>query len=195
MQIENKNNIPNELINLQVFYALCKNIIYQRPDLYNKALDHLVVITSWINTIDSVDVSLIQSDTYKVINEINGMRYEDIKDIDVNNNLTETNDIISFQMSLDNQCLLLSLITEITIILNNIFYSNNKSYKKFWKENTNLLYYQFIYPLSLQNNSNNFEQYQTSTLDTETYYHKFFEKFQDECLRVGFTIDLYEYFL
>lgn len=159
--------VENELINLQTFYILCRNTIYNHPETYQSALKDIVIVTSWMNTIDSLDVSLIVCDTMKVINEIGA-----------------SNEIIKY----------ISILTEITIILNNIFYSAEKPYKRFWKENTNLLYNQLIYPIMMYDSSNEIKQYDRE-MDIDEYYHKFFLGFQEKCMKSGLTIDLEEYIL
>lgn len=157
----------NETINLQVFYYLCKDIIYKYADTLGKSLEYINIIPSWVNTIDDLDTSLIIFDTLKII--------EDLK----------SNQNISYYIS---------IITQITIILNNIFYSSNRSYKKFWKDNTILLYNNLIYPLTLE--KKDLEQYDSSIqIDIETYYKEYFNRFQDKCIRLGLTVDLEEFIL
>ena len=94
-------DVDTETINLQTFYILCRNTIYNHPETYHSCLDQIQIVTSWVNTIDSLDVSLIICDTMKLIGEI-----------------TSTNEISRY----------ISTITEITIILNNIFYSADRPY-------------------------------------------------------------------
>lgn len=159
--------VEHELINLQTFYILCRNVIYNHPETYQSALKDMTVVTSWMNTIDSLDVSLIVCDTMKVVSEI-----------------SSSNEIVKY----------ISIITEITIILNNIFYSADKPYKKFWKENTNLLYNQLIYPIIAYDNSTEIKQYDHE-IEIDEYYHRFFIAFQEKCMKSGLTIDLEEYIL
>ena len=156
-----------EKLDLQTFYLYCRNTIFNHPETYTDALDNIEIVPSWMNTIDCLDVSLIVCDTMKTLNEI-----------------TSTNEIMKY----------ISALTEITIILNNIFYCAEKPYKKFWKDNTNLLYNQLIYPLIVYDNSIEIKQC-NSSMDIEEYYHKYFVKFQEKCLKYGLTVDLCEYSL
>lgn len=159
--------VENELINLQTFYILCRNTIYNHPEAYQSALKDIAIVTSWVNTIDSLDVSLIVCDTMKVVGEI-----------------STSNEIVRY----------ISILTEITIILNNIFYAAEKPYKRFWKENTNLLYNNLIYPIMMYDNNSEIKQYDHE-IDVDDYYHKFFVTFQEKCIKSGLTIDLEEYIL
>ena len=154
-------------INLQTLYILCRSTIYNHPETYAASLNSMNIVASWINTIDSLDVSLMACDTMKVIDEI-----------------TSANEIARY----------ISILTEITIILNNIFYSAEKPYKRFWKENSNLLYNQLVYPVIAYDNNNDIKQFNV-TMDVDEYYHSFFLIFQEKCIKSGLTIDLDEYTL
>ena len=161
MQIENNS------INMQVLYGLCQNMIYQHSEFFSKALDNIIIVPSWVNTIDSLDVSMISSDT-----------------VDLVTKLREVSD----------PALYVSVVTEITIILNNIFYSSTKPYRQFWKENALYLYNNLIFPLSQQTNDD-LKQLDSTQIYLNDYYHEFFTKFQDKCLRSGFTVALEEFAL
>ena len=112
----------------------------------NRHILDIAIVTSWVNTIDSLDVSLIVCDTMKVVGEI-----------------STSSEIVRY----------ISILTEITIILNNIFYAAEKPYKRFWKENTNLLYNNLIYPIMMYDNNSEIKQYDHE-IDVDDYYHKFF---------------------
>lgn len=158
--------IENESINMQTFYNLCRNVIYQHNEVYSRSIEEIIIVPSWINTIDSLDISLISCDTLAIINRAE-----------------ESNDV----------ALYISLLTEITIILNNIFYSSTKPYRQFWKENALFLYTKLIYPLTQF--EADFEQCQSPSMELDIYYHQFFVSFQDKCLRSGLTIALEEFLI
>ena len=158
--------IENESINMQTFYNLCRNVIYQHNEVYSRSIEEIIIVPSWNNTIDSLDISLISCDTLAIINRAE-----------------ESNDV----------ALYISLLTEITIILNNIFYSSTKPYRQFWKENALFLYTKLIYPLTQF--EADFEQCQFPSMELDIYYHQFFVSFQDKCLRSGLTIALEEFLI
>lgn len=160
-------DVDTETINLQTFYILCRNTIYNHPETYHSCLDQIQIVTSWVNTIDNIDVSLIICDTMKLIGEI-----------------TSTNEISRY----------ISTITEITIILNNIFYSANRPYKSFWKDHTNLLYNSLIYPIIVYDNTNEIKQC-NNDMNVDDYYHSYYVRFQEKCIKSGLTIDIDEYVL
>jgi len=166
-------------LTLQTFYALCKQYVYNNFNLYEQALEKIskseiyedkgepIIIKSWINTIDNMDSSLILNDTYNLFNKL---------------------------ASLNDKVLYLVVITELTIILNNIFYSDYKSNKSFWITNTSTMYYGLIYNSSLLE-KNEIIKSSSINLDVNDYYQKFFNFFQEKCIRLGITIKLDEYFL
>lgn len=170
----------NSNLSLQDFYNCCKQEIYNNSDLYNESLEILnkldnyenkgiqIIVKSWLNTIDSIDISML---------------------------LTETLDIINKLIEFKENALYLTIITEITIILNNIFYSNYKSYKSFWISNTNNLYIGIIYNFQQINYKNEFKKITSIKLETNDYYHIFFNSFQDKCKRLCLNIDFKEYYL
>lgn len=166
MEVESDAN-SYEIINLQTFYILCRTTIYNHPETYRNALDNIMVVTPWINTIDSMDVSLMTMDTLKIVDEI-----------------VSENEISRY----------IAILTEITIILNNIFYNAEKPYKKFWKENTNLLYNRLIYPIMVYDNTTEIKQCDPD-MDVDHYYSRFFTLFHEKCMKSGLIIDLEEYVL
>lgn len=152
---------------MQVLYNLCQNVICQHSEFFSKALDNILIVPSWVNTIDSLDVSMISSDTV---------------------------DLVSKLRELGDPALYVSVITEITIILNNIFYSSTKPYRQFWKDNALYLYNNIIFPLS-QITNNDLKQSDSIQIYLNDYYHEFFIRFQDNCLRSGFNVALDEFIL
>lgn len=170
----------NQNISIKAFYDYCKQEIIENPELYNECLNRInnyevyeqkgepIIIKSWINTIDSIDISML---------------------------LTETNDVLNKIANLKDNISYLVLLTEITIILNNIFYSNYKSYKPFWKNNTNNLYYSLVWNFKQLNNISEIKKVSTNIISLDDYYHTFFLIFQEKCLKLSITIDFEEYYL
>lgn len=166
-------NVECDKIDLQKFYNLCKTIIYNNPDLYLKSIESIEVVTSWLNTLDSLDISLIVYDTDQLIKRLK---------------------------SNQSKAEYISIITEMTVILNNIFYSINKPYKRFWKDNTTKLWNEILFPMvclttykdSIQNE---LQQYEICQMDVNDYYHRYFIKLQEECFRIGINVDIQEYML
>ena len=170
----------NTNLNIKAFYDYCKQEIIQNPDLYIECLNRIdnyeryeekgepIIIKSWINTIDSIDISML---------------------------LTETNEVLNKIINLKDSVSYLILLTEITIILNNIFYSNYKSYKLFWKNNTNNFYYNLIWNFKQLKGINEIKKVSTNIISIDDYYHSFFVLFQEKCLKLSITIDFEEYYL
>ena len=154
-------------IDLQNFYKLCREAILKHNDIYSLALDKIYVISSWLNTIDNLDTSMILSNTIEIIKS-----------------LGENQDRVFY----------LSITTEITIILNNIFYFSSKSYKDFWINNTKLLYTYIVYPL-LSYNFDEINQGEAKSISLEDYYHSFFNKMVEEATKHGIVMELKEYTL
>lgn len=166
-------------LNIQTFYFLCRQVIYDSGDMYESVLERLsksefyeekdepVLVRSWINTIDNVDSSLLMTDTYKTLQK-----------------LTTINDLVLY----------ITIITEITVILNNIFYSEYKSHKAFWRNSIPELYYCLICNV-YQFRALEIKETATCTLEVNDYYHRFFTVFQDKCSRLGISIRLEEYSL
>lgn len=158
---------------------MCRQMICDNSDLYEKVLERLtksdsyesrgepILVRSWINTIDNADSSLLMTETFNTINKLATM-----------------NDLVAY----------MTIVTEITIILNNIFYSDNKSHKSFWKSNVVSFYYALIYTPS-QSCVKEIKEIAPNTLDVNDYYHRFFTIFQDKCSRLGISIHLDEYYL
>lgn len=170
-------------LNLQTFYNYCRNELICNSDMLGSVMEKIInsdsyeskgqpiIIKSWLNTIDSLDVSMLLSETAELIDK-----------------LVKQKDLILY----------LTIITELTIILNNIFYSKNKSYKIYWVNNIYNLYFGIICNFeSLKSTINNEEikKCSVSNIDINEFYHSFFITFQDRCLRLGITVDLEEYFL
>lgn len=154
-------------------------MICENYDLYEHVLEKLsksesyeskgepIIIRSWINTIDNVDSSLLLTDTFSVLQKLS---------------------------TINDPVLYLTIVTEVTIILNNIFYSDNKSHKSFWRTNVTNLYYTLIYTPSRLFNKE-IKETATNIIDVNDYYHRFFTVFQDKCSRLGISIHLEEYYL
>jgi len=170
-------------LNLQSFYECCRNEIISNLDMLGSVLEKInncdcyeskgqtIIIKSWLNTVDSLDISMLLSETAELIDE-----------------LTKQNDLILY----------LTIITELTIILNNIFYSKNRSYKVYWVNNVYNLYFGIICNFErakMTFNNDEIKKYLTGNIDINEFYHSFFTAFQDRCLRLGITVDLEEYFL
>ncbi len=166
-------------LNIQTFYFLCRQVIYDSVDLYESVLERLskaefyeekgepVLVRSWINTIDNVDSSLLMTDTFNTLQK-----------------LATINDLVLY----------LTVITEITVILNNIFYSEYKSHKAFWRNSVTELYYCLICN-AYQLGAREIKEIATCSLEVNDYYHRFFTIFQDKCSRLGISIRLEEYCL
>ena len=173
----------NENISLQILYNSCKQQIIENTDMLLKVLEKLsqyeileqrgepIIIKSWINTIDSLDVSMLLTETMDVINK-----------------LIKTKDIYLY----------LLIITEITVILNNIFYTKCNSYKKFWLENSSNIYYGIVCNFQMLNKLEKSKEIVKSDLNytyINEYYHVFFNLFREKCQRIGLNIDIGEFFL
>lgn len=168
------------ILNIKAFYDLCKQEIIDNPELYSECLNRInnyeryeekgepIIIKSWINTIDGIDISML---------------------------LTETNDVLNKIANLKDNISYLVILTEITIILNNIFYSNYKSYITFWKNNTNNFYYNIIWNFKQLNSITEIKKVSTNIINIDDYYHAFFISFQEKCLKLSITIDFEEYYL
>lgn len=167
-------------IDLKTFYNCCVQEIYNNKDLYGLVLEKInnceiyedkgepIIIKSWINTIDNIDTSMLLSDTNDIINKL-------IKSQDTT--------------------LYLLLITEITIILNNIFYSKYNSYKLFWINNTYNLYLGLIYNFQEIKKLKEIQQISPNIIDLNDYIHKFFLFMKNKCIKLGINIDINEYYL
>ena len=158
---------------------MCRQVIYDNSDLYDQVLERLsksefyeeqgepIMIRSWINTIDNADSSLLMTDTYNALKK-----------------LVDANDLVLY----------LTVATEMTVILNNVFYSEYRANKTFWRNNAGDLYYCIIAnACNLANKE--IRETAANTLDVNDYYHRFFAIFQDKCSRLGISIRLEEYFL
>lgn len=171
-------NCMNLTLNMQTFYFVCRQYIYASSELYEQVLERMsqseiheekgepIIVRSWINTIDNADSSLLLTDTYNVLNRL---------------------------AALSDPTLYLIALTEITVVLNNIFYSDYKSNKNFWRSNAGDLYCYLV--CNNAASTSEIRESATNPIDVNDYYHRFFAIFQDKCSRLGISIKLEEYIL
>lgn len=163
-------HVPQQspMINMQTLYSLCRDAICRGSCHYSAALENIHVVRAWVNTIDSLDISLIYSDTVKFIEEIHLK-----SDVSV----------------------YLAAIAQVTVILNNIFYSSSRPYRKFWIECAGYLYTELVMPVINFCRAGSLIKTQSVVMDVNVFYSRFFHGFKDACIRNDISVDLEEYVL